>query len=326
MDSRGRMQNENEDDIDVLSNGDTQNIIDDPIEQLIDIRSAQRQQLFYSNAGNLEDNAASLHSLKLSYDALKKRYNELEIKNQTMQKVITEIESERLGKDRLNPRVSLTGCDAAGPAASVSPDAGTAEGSMANVRAHLGYAQRLERQILRLQMTMEEQTQKFRKSMENLHNEKEFLQKNIIEKDEEIKKLKQKSVESGPSKPQHSYEKEIGDLKVENAKLVKELEAKEERMMSILQKQQKLSPSLYQGSVENESIMMIDNGKILGKIRDQNKIIQGLQQQITEQRRMIENQTEIVKKVVKMAKGSYLYHLQFFKLAQGFKILQFRGL
>lgn len=49
---------------------------------------------------------------------------------------------------------------------------------------------------------------------------------------------------------------------------------------------------------------MIDNGKILGKIRDQNKIIQDLQQQITEQRQMIEKQTEIVKKVVKMAKDS----------------------
>ncbi|KAJ8307246.1 hypothetical protein KUTeg_015330 [Tegillarca granosa] len=224
MDSRGRMQNENEDDIDVLSNGDTQNMIDDAIEPLIDIRSAQRQQLFYSSAGNLEDNAASLHSLKLSYDALKKRYNELEIRNQTMQKAITEMESERLGKDRLNPRTSLTGCDAAGPAASASPDAGTAEGSMANVRAHLGYAQRLERQILRLQKTMDEQTQKFQKTLEDQHNEKEIMKKIIIEKDEEIKKLKNKSLENGSSKSQQPFEKEIRDLKSENEKLGKELE------------------------------------------------------------------------------------------------------
>lgn len=303
MDSRGRMQNENEDDIDVLSNGDTQNMIDDAIEPLIDIRSAQRQQLFYSSAGNLEDNAASLHSLKLSYDALKKRYNELEIRNQTMQKAITEMESERLGKDRLNPRTSLTGCDAAGPAASASPDAGTAEGSMANVRAHLGYAQRLERQILRLQKTMDEQTQKFQKTLEDQHNEKEIMKKIIIEKDEEIKKLKNKSLENGSNKSQQPFEKEIRDLKLENEKLGKELE-EQKRVMSILQEQQKLSPSLYQGSVEKDSFLYIDNEKILGKIRDQNKIIQVLQKQITEQRQMIEDQTNIVKRVVGMAKAS----------------------
>ncbi|XP_033732996.1 tax1-binding protein 1 homolog [Pecten maximus] len=141
-----------DDDIAVIDQQEDVDNLGYPVNVTDDFQSNSTLQL-YVGTGKPE-NDASLHALRNAYHDLKLRYNEQTSKVHSMRQAIKDMEAQRIQNTNrpfsLNTTAAFAGAAGAGTG---NPTASGAVEANPHLRASLGYADSLQRQILRLKNT-----------------------------------------------------------------------------------------------------------------------------------------------------------------------------
>ena len=233
----------------------------------------------------------SLHALQTAYSEVKKRLQEQLNKNAVLQTSIRDMELQRLSGGRPNSGVF----GAAGPPSEPEQDL------QAQYRAEFGFAQSLERQVIRAKSTLSK-----------LESENKQLSKKLNQVEEELKMCKQREIEKS---------QENSALKIECDRLKSQLKRNDAdnfgpryvdqnqgTRIQVLQSQledkdnkiQLLSEQLesLQAGQPSLNSTTADERKILEQVERYSKTIRGLKKQVQVQGQMLTKQQEAIRKLI----------------------------
>ncbi|XP_062612242.1 uncharacterized protein LOC134274028 [Saccostrea cucullata] len=241
----------------------------------------------------------SLHALQTAYSEVKKRLQEQVNKNAILQTSIREMEMQRISSGRPNSGVF----GAAGPPCEPEQDL------QAQYRAEFGFAQSLERQVIRAKSTLsklESENKHLIKKLTQVEEELKQYKARDIEKTKEIERLREKL--QSQALENQALNREVDKLKKRdaNADDSQDLQTQiRQKDAEILQLKQSLKDR-ESGIPSLNSISMEDEKKILEQVERYSKTIKTLKAQVQEQGKMLVRQQEAIRKLIDNSRSSSL--------------------
>ncbi|XP_061178200.1 uncharacterized protein LOC133186854 [Saccostrea echinata] len=258
----------------------------------------------------------SLHALQTAYSEVKKRLQEQVNKNAILQTSIREMEMQRISSGRPNSGVF----GAAGPPCEPEQDL------QAQYRAEFGFAQSLERQVIRAKSTLsklESENKHLNKKLTQIEEELKQFRAREIEKTKEIERLREElhsqssenlALKQEVERLQSLLQKRSDDvLRLQNlvqnpdrsmlqTQLQTQLQQRDEEIQSLTQRLKGLEsglPSLNSISFEEEK-------RILDQVERYSKTIKTLKAQVQDQGKMLVRQQEAIRKLIDNSRCSSL--------------------
>lgn len=236
----------------------------------------------------------SIHALQTAYGELKKRLQEQVSKNVVLQTSIREMEMQRISSGRPNSGVF----GAAGPPSEPEQDL------QAQYRAEFGFAQSLERQVIRAKSTLsklESENKHLIKKLSQVEDELKQCKIRDHEKVKEIDKLRAELQDKGTM----ALTKEVENLKIllqkrdEDVLRLQNLVQKQDQGVFQAQLQEKdRMKGLEMGQYSQNSISMEEEKRILDQVERYSEIIKTLKAQVQDQGKMLLKQQEAIRKLI----------------------------
>lgn len=224
----------------------------------------------------------SLHALQTAYSEVKKRLQEQVNRNAILQTSIREIEMQRMSGGRPNSGVF----GAAGPPSEPEQDL------QAQYRAEFGFAQSLERQVIRAKSTISK-----------LESDNKYLVKKLTQQEEELKLCKSRELET--KKENERLRAELNNNQVQTQEhhvwLAEKQKIEEEirNLREQLKGQGTELPSL-------NSITQEEGVRIIDQVERYSTTIKNLKEQVKVQGQMLRKQKDAIKKLIESAKSASL--------------------
>lgn len=224
----------------------------------------------------------SLHALQTAYSEVKKRLQEQVNRNAILQTSIREIEMQRMSGGRPNSGVF----GAAGPPSEPEQDL------QAQYRAEFGFAQSLERQVIRAKSTISK-----------LESDNKLLVKKLTQQEEELKLCKTREFET--RKENERLRAELNNNQVrtqEHSVWLAEKQKKEEEIRNLRErlKGQGTELSSLNSITQEEEVRIID------QVERYSATIKNLKEQVKVQGQMLGKQKDAIKKLIESAKSASL--------------------
>lgn len=217
----------------------------------------------------------SLHALQTAYSEVKKRLQEQVNKNAILQTSIREIEMQRISGGRPNSGVF----GAAGPPSEPEQDL------QAQYRAEFGFAQSLERQVIRA-----------KSNISKLESENKLLAKRLAQQAEELKMCKDREYET--TKENERLREEL----INNQVQTQEKKRKEEEIWN----EQERVKGQEIGLSSINSVTQEEEERILNQVESYSVTIKNLKEQVKVQGEMLKKQKDAIKKLIESAKSASL--------------------
>lgn len=216
----------------------------------------------------------SLHALQTAYSEVKKRLQEQVNRNAILQTSIREIEMQRMSGGRPNSGVF----GAAGPPSEPEQDL------QAQYRAEFGFAQSLERQVIRAKSTISK-----------LESDNKLLVKKLTQQEEELKLCKTREFET--RKENERLRAELNNNQVrtqEHSVWLAEKQKKEEEIRNLRErlKGQGTELSSLNSITQEEEVRIID------QVERYSATIKNLKEQVKVQGQMLGKQKDAIKKLI----------------------------
>ncbi|OWF43016.1 uncharacterized protein LOC110460309 [Mizuhopecten yessoensis] len=249
-----------EDDIAVLDQQEDIDNLGYPVPVTDDFQSNLQ---LYISTGKPENDAASLHALRNAYHDLKLRYNEQTAKVHSMRQAIKDMEAQRI--QNTNRPFIMNTTALAGAAGAGNQTASGAVEPNPHLRANLGYADSLQRQILRLKNTSAGREKEMERKYSDLYTKYKRLEADVntlqlrnrkttaeLEKSANLLKDRDMLIEQ-LSDRKDLLEKKVGRQNPES--FSEESRLQEKHMMGIMEYQTKYIDELKEKVQEQNSII-----------------------------------------------------------------------
>lgn len=266
-----------DDDITVINPDDMDNL-DYPVSVTDDTINSTLQ-LYIGTGKSDTSDAASLHALRNAYHDLRLRYNEQTSKVNSMKQAIKDMEALRIqnGIRPYNLNAGAALAEAAGPGSQTS---GTVD-SNPHLRANLGYAESLQRQIFRFKNNSAMREKDMEKKYTDLYSKYKRLEADVT------------TLQFRNRKTTAELEKCMNSLKVKDECI----EQLTDRCKVLETKVGKQTPEMF--SEESR----LQEKQVVGIMDIQTQFIHELKQKIQEQNSMICKQLDMIRTVAESQKG-----------------------
>lgn len=224
----------------------------------------------------------SLHALQTAYSEVKKRLQEQVNKNAVLQTSIREIEMQRISGGRPNSGVF----GAAGPPSEPEQDL------QAQYRAEFGFAQSLERQVIRAKSTISK-----------LESDNKLLMKKLTQQEEELKQCKAREFETRKENERLRVQLNNNQGQTqERSVLLAEITKKKDGEIRNLQEEIRNLRELLKGQGTEipslNSITQEEEVRIIDQVERYSATIKNLKEQVKVQGQMLGKQKDAIKKLI----------------------------
>lgn len=231
----------------------------------------------------------SLHALQTAYSEVKKRLQEQVNKNAILQTSIREIEMQRISGGRPNSGVF----GAAGPPSEPEQDL------QAQYRAEFGFAQSLERQVIRAKSTISK-----------LESDNKLLMKKLTQQEEELKQCKAREFETRKENERLRVQLNNNQGQTqEHSELLAEIQKKDGEIQNLQEEIRNLRELLKGQGTEIPSLNSItqeEEVRIIDQVERYSATIKNLKEQVKAQGQMLGKQKDAIKKLIESAKSTSL--------------------
>ncbi|XP_069119848.1 uncharacterized protein [Argopecten irradians] len=260
-----------EDDIAVIDQQEDLDNLAYPVSVTDDFGGNSTLQL-YVGTGKPE-NDASLHALRNAYHDLKLRYNEQTAKVHSMRQAIKDMEAQRIQNTNRPFTANSAAFAGAAGAGSGSPSASGAGEANPQLRASLGYADSLQRQILRLKNTSAVREKDMERKYSDLYTKYKRLEA-------DVKTLQLRN----------------RNTTVELEKTSKQLKDRDRDLEQLTNRNNVLEKMVGQQNPESISEeIRLQEKQVMGFIEYQTQYIEELKAKVLEQNRTINKQLDMIK-------------------------------
>ncbi|XP_060078055.1 uncharacterized protein LOC132557572 [Ylistrum balloti] len=266
-----------EDDIAVIDQQEDIDHLGYPVSVTDDYQSNSTLQLYISSGK--PENDASLHALRNAYHDLKLKYNEQTAKVHSMRQAIKDMEAQRIQSTN-RPFNMNTSAAFAGAAGAGNPTASGAGEANSHLRANLGYADSLQRQIIRLKNTSAVREKEMERKYSDLYT-------------------KFKRLEADVNTLQLRNRKTTVDLE-KTAKLLEDRETYIEQLIDRNNVLEKKVASQDPESFSEES--RLQEKHLMGIMEYQTQYIDDLKKKVQEQNSIVNKQLEMIKTMSRIQK------------------------
>lgn len=223
----------------------------------------------------------SLHALQTAYSEVKKRLQEQVNKNAILQTSIREIEMQRISGGRPNSGVF----GAAGPPSEPEQDL------QAQYRAEFGFAQSLERQVIRAKSTISK-----------LESDNKLLMKKLTQQEEELKQCKAREFETRRENERLRVQLNNNQGQTqEHSVLLAEIQKKDGEIQNLQEEIRNLRELLKGQGTEIPSLNSItqeEEVRIIDQVERYSATIKNLKEQVKAQGQMLGKQKDAIKKLI----------------------------